>query len=57
MVDVDLSQPPFSLLDAEGKEHVRRGMDLAYFERHDIIVETGQAGEYVYVIHKGKLPN
>ncbi|MCA1772800.1 MAG: DUF294 nucleotidyltransferase-like domain-containing protein [Halomonas sp.] len=55
MVDVDLSQPPFSLLDDEGKEHVRRGMDLAYFERHDIIVETGQAGEYVYVIHKGEV--
>lgn len=55
MVDVDLSQPPFSLLDDEGKEHVRRGMDLAYFERHDIIVETGQTGEYVYLIHKGEV--
>ncbi|KPQ26320.1 MAG: CBS domain-containing protein [Halomonas sp. HL-48] len=55
MVDVDLSQPPFSLLDAKGKEHVRRGMDLAYFERHAIIVETGQAGEYVYLIHKGEV--
>ncbi|MDR5873607.1 DUF294 nucleotidyltransferase-like domain-containing protein [Halomonas sp. CUBES01] len=55
MVDVDLSQPPFSLLDAEGKEHVRRGMDLAYFDRHAIIVETGQAGEYVYLIHKGEV--
>ncbi|MGM0857354.1 MAG: putative nucleotidyltransferase substrate binding domain-containing protein [Pseudomonadota bacterium] len=55
MVDVDLSQPPFSLLDAKGKEHVRRGMDLAYFDRHAIIVETGQAGEYVYLIHKGEV--
>ena len=55
MVDVDLSQPPFSLLDDEGKEHVRRGMDLAYFDRHAIIVETGQTGEYVYLIHKGEV--
>ncbi|RUR36907.1 DUF294 nucleotidyltransferase-like domain-containing protein [Vreelandella populi] len=55
MVDVDLSQPPFMLLDDEGRDHVRRGMDLAYFEPDTIILETGEKGEYVFLIHKGEV--
>ncbi|MGO2878354.1 MULTISPECIES: putative nucleotidyltransferase substrate binding domain-containing protein [Halomonas] len=53
MVDVDLSQLPFTLLDDTGREHVRRGMDLAYFDRDDIILEMGEQGAYVFLIHKG----
>ncbi|MCC5883733.1 MAG: cyclic nucleotide-binding/CBS domain-containing protein [Halomonas sp.] len=55
MVDVDLSQPPFSFLDEEGRERVRNGIDLAYFDRDEIILETGQPGEYVFLIHKGEV--
>ncbi|MGO1625645.1 MAG: putative nucleotidyltransferase substrate binding domain-containing protein [Halomonadaceae bacterium] len=55
MVDVDLSQPPFTLLDAAGREHARCGMDIAYFERDEIILDTGQAGESLFLIHQGEV--
>lgn len=55
MVDVDLSQPPFSFLDDNGRERVRSGIDLAYFDRDEIILETGQPGEFVFLIHKGEV--
>ncbi|MBA2780733.1 DUF294 nucleotidyltransferase-like domain-containing protein [Billgrantia kenyensis] len=55
MVEVDLSQPPFSFLDEEGRERVRSGIDLAYFDRDEIILETGQPGEFVFLIHKGEV--
>ncbi|MBZ5486032.1 cyclic nucleotide-binding/CBS domain-containing protein [Halomonas aquamarina] len=53
MVDVDLSQLPFTLLDDEGRDHVRRSLDLAYFERDSVILETGANGEHVFLVHKG----
>lgn len=55
MVEVDLSQPPFTFLDEEGRERIRSGIDLAYFDRDEIILETGQPGEYVFLIHKGEV--
>lgn len=55
MVEVDLSQPPFTFLDEEGCERIRSGIDLAYFDRDEIILETGQPGEYVFIIHKGEV--
>lgn len=55
MVDLDLSQPPFTLLDDAGRERVRQGVDLAYFDRDEIILEAGQPGEYVFIIHKGEV--
>ncbi|QOR37826.1 cyclic nucleotide-binding/CBS domain-containing protein [Billgrantia diversa] len=55
MIDVDLSQPPFSFLSEEGRDRVRNGIDLAYFDRDEIILETGQPGEYVFLIHKGEV--
>ncbi|MDZ7854040.1 MAG: putative nucleotidyltransferase substrate binding domain-containing protein [Halomonas sp.] len=55
MVDVELSQPPFTLLDDEGRERVRSGIDLAYFDRDEIILDAGQPGEYVFLIHKGEV--
>ena len=42
MVDVDLSQLPFTLLDDEGREHIRRGISLAYFDRNEIIFNPGK---------------
>ncbi|MFC3390078.1 DUF294 nucleotidyltransferase-like domain-containing protein [Aidingimonas halophila] len=55
MVDIDLSQPPFTLLDEPGRERVRSGVDLAYFDTEEIILDAGQPGEFVYVIHKGEV--
>lgn len=55
MVDLDLSQPPFTLLDDAGRERVRQGVDLAYFDRDEIVLEAGQPGEYVFLIHKGEV--
>ncbi|PXX98469.1 DUF294 nucleotidyltransferase-like domain-containing protein [Halomonas sp. LBP4] len=55
MVDVDLSQPPFTFLDDEGRARVRSGIDLAYFDRDEIILEAGQPGEFVFIIHKGEV--
>lgn len=55
MVDIDLSQPPFSFLDDEGRERIRSGIDLVYFDHDEIILESGQAGEYVFLIHKGEV--
>ncbi|RAH38804.1 putative nucleotidyltransferase substrate binding domain-containing protein [Halomonas sp. SL1] len=55
MVDVDLSHAPFSLLDEAGRERVRGGLDLAYFDCDEIILEAGQPGDNVFLIHKGEV--
>ncbi|MDR5860786.1 cyclic nucleotide-binding/CBS domain-containing protein [Halomonas eurihalina] len=55
MVDVDLSQLPFSLLDDAGRARVSGSLDLVYFGRGEIILEAGQAGENVFLIHKGEV--
>lgn len=55
MVEVDLTQPPFAMLDEAGRDHVRRGLDMAYYDRGETILEMGQAGEYVFLIHKGEV--
>ncbi|WP_163648321.1 DUF294 nucleotidyltransferase-like domain-containing protein [Modicisalibacter sp. 'Wilcox'] len=55
MVDIDLSQAPFSLLDEAGRQRVRGGVDLAYYDTDEIILDAGQPGEYVFLIHKGEV--
>ncbi|MBZ9539282.1 cyclic nucleotide-binding/CBS domain-containing protein [Modicisalibacter tunisiensis] len=55
MVDIDLSQAPFSLLDEPGRQRVRRGVDLAYYDTDEIILDAGQSGEHVFLIHKGEV--
>ncbi|SDL98873.1 CBS domain-containing protein [Franzmannia pantelleriensis] len=55
MVDVDLSQPPFTLLDDAGRNRVRGGVDLAYFDSQEVILDAGQSGEFVFMIHKGEV--
>lgn len=55
MVDIDLSEPPFSLLDDVQQERVRAGLDLVYFSRNEVILEAGQSGEFVFVIFKGEV--
>lgn len=55
MVDIDLSQPPFSLLDETGRSRIMHGVDLAYFDSEEIILDAGQPGEFVFIIHKGEV--
>ncbi|TDX28116.1 CBS domain-containing protein [Modicisalibacter xianhensis] len=55
MVDIDLSQAPFSLLDEAGKSRVTNGVDMAYFDTGEVILDAGQSGEYMYIIHKGEV--
>ncbi|MBZ2190192.1 DUF294 nucleotidyltransferase-like domain-containing protein [Alcanivorax sp. JB21] len=53
MVDLDLTQLPFALLDAVSLEQLRGAADLSYFEKGEVILDAGQAGNWVYLIHKG----
>ncbi|MDT8894945.1 putative nucleotidyltransferase substrate binding domain-containing protein [Halomonas sp. I1] len=55
MIDVDFSQPPFSLLDDAGRERVSGSLDLVYFDRDEVILDAGQPGESVFLIHKGEV--
>ncbi|WP_277812186.1 DUF294 nucleotidyltransferase-like domain-containing protein [Chromohalobacter canadensis] len=55
MVDINLSQPPFNLLDEKGRQLVRDGVDLAYFNESEVILDAGQSGEQVFLIHKGEV--
>ncbi|WP_110602500.1 putative nucleotidyltransferase substrate binding domain-containing protein [Salinicola lusitanus] len=55
MVDIDLSQLPFTLLDDRGRERVARGADMAYFDSDEVVLEAGQPGEFVFIIHKGEV--
>ncbi|WP_447527827.1 putative nucleotidyltransferase substrate binding domain-containing protein [Vreelandella sp. TE19] len=55
MIEVDLTRLPFSLLDEAGLERVRSDLNLAYFDIGDIILEARQAGEGVFIIHKGEV--
>lgn len=53
MVDLDLTQLPFALLDATSLEQLRGAADLSYFDKGEIILDADQAGNWVYLIHKG----
>ena len=55
MIDIDFTHPPFSLLDEAERERVLGGLDIAYYGRDDVILDAGQSGEFVFVIHKGEV--
>lgn len=55
MVDIDLSQAPFSLLDEAGRIRVTNGVDMAYFDTGEVILDAGQPGEFMFIIHKGEV--
>ncbi|MFG6665976.1 putative nucleotidyltransferase substrate binding domain-containing protein [Halomonas sp. HNIBRBA4712] len=55
MIEIDLTRPPFSLLDESGIARVRGGLDLAYFDPGDVILDANQTGESVFIIHKGEV--
>lgn len=53
MVDLDLTQLPFALLDEASIEQLRSAADLSYFDKGEVILDAGQAGNWVYLLHKG----
>lgn len=53
MMESQLDQHPFSLLDEPARQRLQQGVDMAYFEQDDIILDAGASSAFVYVIHKG----
>ena len=55
MIEQELNHYPFTLLGEDARHRLNQGMDLAYFEKGDIILDADSASEYVYVVHKGSI--
>jgi CBS domain-containing protein len=55
MVDIDFTHPPLTLLDDQGRAWVEKGVDLSYYDQGTIILDAGQPGEFVFIIHKGEV--
>ncbi len=52
-VDIDTSQPPFDLLDEEGKAQLRAAVDLIYFAQDSTILSADAQADAAFVIAKG----
>ncbi|MZR63504.1 putative nucleotidyltransferase substrate binding domain-containing protein [Alcanivorax sp. DP30] len=55
MIEQELNHYPFTLLGEDARHRLNQGMDLAYFEKGDIILDAASASDYVYVVHKGSV--
>lgn len=55
MQDIDVSQPPFSLLDQEGRKRLQRGLVRADYPSGSLILDAGQRGEAVFIIEQGEV--
>ena len=55
MSDLDLSAPPFDLLDAAQLARLQRGVDLVYFEVGARPLTHDAGSDSVYVIHRGRM--
>ncbi len=55
MIEQELNHYPFTLLSEASRHRLNQGMDLAYFEKGDIILDAASASDYVYVVHKGSV--
>jgi len=51
--EFDLSHPPFDLLSEQEQQKLLAHLDLGYFAQDEIIIETGQSSDYVFVVMKG----
>lgn len=51
--EFDLSHPPFDLLTEDEQARLLANLDLGYFSQEEIIIEAGQASDYVFVVMKG----
>ncbi|WP_290524173.1 putative nucleotidyltransferase substrate binding domain-containing protein [Alcanivorax sp.] len=55
MIEQELNHYPFTLLSEAARHRLDQGMDLAYFEEGDIILDAASPSDYVYVVHKGSV--
>lgn len=51
--EFDVSHPPFDLLSQEEQQQLITSLDLGYFSNQEIIIQAGQASNYVFVLLKG----
>ena len=51
--EFDLSHPPFDLLTEDEQHQLLTSLDIGYFGKDEIIIETGQCSDYVFVVMKG----
>lgn len=54
-IGLDLSQPPFDLLDATQARRVAAATDIAWFKTGERLIGAGEASPSVYVILKGRV--
>ena len=52
---LDLSQPPFDLLDQAGRQRLAARVDMGFHPRGETIISAGAASEQVVVILKGRV--
>ena len=52
---LDLSVPPFNLLNESQVQRLSTGLHLEYFEAGQTIIEAGASPEGIYLIIKGKV--
>ena len=52
---LDLSQPPFDLLDEAARQRLAARVDMGFHPRGDTIISAGAASEQVVVILKGRV--
>ncbi|WP_342664343.1 cyclic nucleotide-binding domain-containing protein [Marinospirillum minutulum] len=51
--EFDTSHPPFDLLSDEEKHQLLTRLDIGYFSKDELVIEAGQASNYVFVVMKG----
>lgn len=55
MIEQELNHYPFTLLGEDARHRLNQGMDLAYFEKGDIILDAACSSDHVFVVHKGSV--
>lgn len=55
MIEQELNHYPFTLLSDKARHRLNQGMDLAYFEKGDIVLDAASPSDHVYVVHKGSV--
>ncbi|PJK08987.1 cyclic nucleotide-binding protein [Lysobacteraceae bacterium NML08-0793] len=52
---LDLSLPPFDLLDDEGRSRLAASVDLAFHRAGDLLIAAGQPSPHAVVVMKGRI--
>lgn len=52
---LDLSLPPFDLLDEDGRTRLAASVDLAFHRAGDLLIEAGKPSPHVVVVMKGRI--